>query len=484
MSVILRKPILIGGVSLSLALWLWDSLQHSIIEAGEWTVLGVMAIGTGFWLLKSKTSQKKIANTLSQPLTLAMVKKELATGEHIINILQEEAPERDIRDLQQQKAELTKLLEKPELKLVITGGRKVGKTSLKQILDKQDFATQLTVVETEALLTATESTELNTTETALTSDLVLFLVAGDLTDGEWKIVQKLRTQYQRVLIVLNKQDQYSLEERIYIQQQIQDRVKEIITSEDIVTTTVAPAPVKVRQENQDGSIQEWMEEQPAVIEELQKRLNVILIQEKEQLLWGTTWRAAKKLQQEAQATLNQVRRERALPLIEQYQWIAAAAAFANPIAALDLLAAAAVNTQMLIELSNIYGQKFSFDQAQNATGTLGKLMVQLGLVELSTNAIATILKSNAFTYVAGGAVQGVSAAYLTRIVGLSLIEYYQEQEINLNQKGEFNLNKLIEKLKQVFAQNQRTAFLSGFVPQALNHFAKDLSISQSSCTTV
>ena len=111
--------------------------------------------------------------------------------------------------------------------------------------------------------------------------------------------------------------------------------------------------------------------------------------------------------------MNGLRRDRAVPVIEQYQWIAAAAAFANPVPALDLLATAAINAQLVMELGGIYQQKFSLEQAQAVAGTLGSLMLKLGLVELSTQTIGTILKSNAITFVAGGVVQGVSAAYLT-----------------------------------------------------------------------
>jgi hypothetical protein len=152
--------------------------------------------------------------------------------------------------------------------------------------------------------------------------------------------------------------------------------------------------------------------------------------------------------------------------VEQYQWIAAAAAFANPVPALDLLATAAINAQLVMELGAVYQQKFSLEQAQTVAGTMGSLMLKLGLVELSTKAISTVLKTNAVTFVAGGAVQGVSAAYLTRIAGCSLIEYFQQQEAIDSASG-LNLDKLGQTLQNVFQQNQQVAFLQGFVKQSL-----------------
>ena len=101
--------------------------------------------------------------------------------------------------------------------------------------------------------------------------------------------------------------------------------------------------------------------------------------------------------------------------------------------------------------------------------TLGSLMLKLGLVELSTQTIAGFLKVNALTYVAGGCIQGVSAAYLTRIVGLSLIEYFHAQEPNLilTEASPLAIERLSQILQSVFQKNQQLTFLQGFVGQAM-----------------
>ncbi|MBD1945701.1 YcjF family protein, partial [Coleofasciculus sp. FACHB-712] len=122
----------------------------------------------------------------------------------------------------------------------------------------------------------------------------------------------------------------------------------------------------------------------------------------------------------------------------------------------------------VMDLGNLYQQKFSIQQAQAIAGTMGSLMLKLGLVELTTQTVGGVLKSNAITFVAGGAVQGVSAAYLTRLAGLSLIEYFQAQEAATTSEGRpLNLDQLRETLQKVFQQNQRVAFLQGFVKQAV-----------------
>jgi uncharacterized protein len=101
---------------------------------------------------------------------------------------------------------------------------------------------------------------------------------------------------------------------------------------------------------------------------------------------------------------------------------------------------------------------------------MGSLMLKLGLVELSTKAVSTVLKSNAVTFVAGGVVQGVSAAYLTRVAGLSLVEYFEQQEVALDTGNELNLQKLRQTLQTVFQRTQQMNFLPELVQQGVKRF--------------
>jgi hypothetical protein len=88
-------------------------------------------------------------------------------------------------------------------------------------------------------------------------------------------------------------------------------------------------------------------------------------------------------------------------------------------------------------------------------------------VELSTRAVTGILKTNVATFVAGGMVEGVSAAYLTRVAGLSLVAYFEQQEIALESGSALNLDKLRQVLQTVFQQNQKMAVLEAFVKQGV-----------------
>jgi GTPase SAR1 family protein len=485
MAVKVQKPILVAGLGISGALWLWDSLHDEIVEIGEWGLLGAIAVGGVFWLLKQSASHPPQAALPPSPLKRETVQQAIKKAKTAIAILEaeavaagrEEGIAASLSSLKQSVAQLPEGFQRQELQLAIAGGKKVGKSSLRKVLEPREIAEDISWVEAEALFTEAEAASDRAKEVTSACDLVLFLVNGDLTESERQFLQQLRASHQRLILAFNKQDRHLPEEREEILQLLQQRLRQLIPAEDAIAIAAAPNPLKVLRHQADGSVSESLEQPPAAVAALEERLSQILTQERETLVWGTIWRQATALQQQAKATLNQVRRECALPAIEQYQWIAAAAAFANPVSALDLLATAAINAQMLVDLSEIYQQKFSFSQAQAAAGTLGKLMVQLGLVELSSQAIAGFLKSNALTYVAGGAIQGISAAYLTRLAGLSLIEYLQEQELESESGSSLNWEKLGAKLKQVFAENQRSAILQGFVRQAIAHLSPEAARS-------
>jgi hypothetical protein len=95
------------------------------------------------------------------------------------------------------------------------------------------------------------------------------------------------------------------------------------------------------------------------------------------------------LRQTIQTDVNALRRQQAMPLVEQLQWVAGAAAFANPVPTLDLLATVAINGQLIMDLGKVYGFNLSLEEAKTAAGTLASLTVKLGLVELTSQLLTT-----------------------------------------------------------------------------------------------
>ncbi len=476
MAIKLQRPILVGGIGLSLLLWLLDSVQHSVAEFGGTTMLGIMAASLGVWLLKRPKSLPPQKPIIIPSPTKEAAEEAIATLTTTIDklVLEVEGVNKsekisdDINQLRQKVITLTQELEREELSIVITGNQGVGKTALTEILKSEWISKNSKKIEVRDItwesewITKNEDVQINPLSSY---DLILFLTTGDLIDSEFQALSKLTTFGQRFILVWNKQDLYLPDQKPQIIQKIKETLSTINSEENLVGISAKPNSIKVRKYQEDGTIQESIEQPLPEISGLTEKLNQILEQEKEKLVWATTRRKAEIVRLETKNILNQIRKERAIPIIEQYQWIAAATAFANPVPALDLLATAAINAQLIVDLSAIYEQKISLEQGKQVAGTMGELMLKLGLVELSTKTLTTILKSNSVTFVAGGAIQAVSAAYLTRVAGMSLVEYFATQ----TDTNSVNFEKLGKIIQSVFSKTQENNFLKSFVTQVISH---------------
>ena len=479
MTVRLQRPLLIGGIGLTLGLWGLDSIAHSLDGVGDLLTLGTIAAGGGYWWYNRRNNQAQVP-LAKVDINRATLDRLLGQVELVISQLAIESPNSaQIAPLQQQLTQVKTNLTRPDRQIAITGGQRVGKSSLLKLLTTEPVpsATPLKYSETPALFTSgAESNAAAATakQLALNADLVLFLTNGDLTATEYKYITELHQAHQRVILLLNQSDRYLPDERNLILQKLQATVAGTLGSSDIVATSTAPASVKVRKIQADGTSLETLETPPAEIGSLNNQLTNILATEGEKLVWANTYRQVTGVQTAAKTALNTVRRDRSIPLIEQNQWIVAAAAFANPLPALDLIATAAVNAQMVIDLGAIYQQKFSLEQAQAAAGAMGSVMLKLGLVELCTQTVAGLLKTNAITFVAGGLVQGLSAAYLTRIAGLTLVEYLEAQDLVAPEPARsWNLDLLGNTLQKVFQANQRVAYIQTIVKQGIDRLLPD-----------
>lgn len=463
MSLQIQKPILVGGLAVAGFLGL-DLLSHAASN-GNVLMLGTMAIGGGYWLW-SKSRGTAVAQPLkidSSTLTRLSDQVKLIADQLTIE-------GGNSASLRQSLAQALQQVDRQHYRLAVTGAARVGKTSVIAALPATDFisAQPLELTETPALFEV-DGADVKITQALQQADLVVFVTNGDLTATEFAYLNKLQ---QQVVVVLNKQDQLAPVDRDTVYQNIQRTVAGL--TNQVVAIAAKPAPIKVRAIAASGDVQESIEQPAIEITPLTNSLRTVLAESGAQLVLTTAYWEVDRLKNTGKAQLNGLRRARALPIIEQRQWIAGAAAFANPLPALDLLATAAVNAQTIVDLSAIYQQPFSIELGQSAASAMGGLLLKLGLVEVSTQAIGSILKTNAVTYVAGGLVQGMSAAYLTRIVGLTLMEYFADLDIVAAQSSPvWNLDRFGALLQQVFQANQRLTVLQEFVQHGIQRFIPD-----------
>lgn len=467
-----QRPILWGGLGLTASAWLVSWVYPGAAHLGETMMWGSIALGSGLWWFRQTRKQPLDLSPDVQPLDRAGLEREFAAVERWLQQLTTEqshlsqADTESVAAFKNQLETLRQVGDRTQLQLAIVGGNASGKTVLAQTL-AQTAALQPADAPQIADVIDLPTAGLESTEALTPADLVVFLVNGDVTDSELTTMKRLQRDRHQLIVAFNKQDQYLPDERPLVLQQIRERVLGVVPAQDVVAIAAAPAPIKVRQHQADGTVQEHMEQPEADVAGLVQRLADMLQTSAAERVLATTYRQAVTLKTTIKTEVNRLRRDRALPQIEQAQWVAAGIAFATPVPSLDLLATASANAQLVMDLGQIYQQKLSFEQAKAIASTLAELMLKLGVVELASQSITPLLKSHAATFVAGGMVQGVSAAYLTRMAGLSLVEYFEEQEAtNLAATG-VQRDRLMQKLQAVFQANQRSAFLQTLVSQAI-----------------
>lgn len=318
-------------------------------------------------------------------------------------------------------------------------------------------------------------------QVAHTSDLLVFITTGDLSATEYQALTSICLSGKRMILAFNKTDCYLPTDREAILANLRTHTQVLVLAEDIVAIAAQPAPIKVRQyADTEPGVKEWLEPIEPEITPLKQRIEAILSGEWEELLIANAHQQIQALLEETQAKLKQIRHAEAEKIVMRFQVIAATTVFASPLPGLDLVANTAINVQMLIELSRLYERSFSVKQAQKAAATMAQSFVQMGCVELATTAIANCLKTNALTYAIGGSVQAISAAYLTRVGGLSFIDYLDTLERSPAQVDLANtLSTLRELCQKNFRNAQSTQFLTNFVGSAVKQVNHNLHIAAS-----
>lgn len=461
------KPLWLLGAGVA-GVWLaLEVLNQALHGLGSWLPAGAVAVGAGLWLTRRRPLP---VATVTEPSTLdrAAAERAIARAQGLLNLVAAELPTFAAQDWQAQLDRLTQDLDRSRLALAILGGPAVGKSALANSLGTAALA--IDYRELPSLFVGGETQDPITLDLALQADRALFVTAGDITETEYEILEWLLAHEQAPIVVFNKADRYLPADRDTVLTTIQHRLHGQLAPTAIIPTAAAPAAIKVRQHAADGTVQEFLEQPEPDLGALVTGLQNTLMAEGDRWRWRTTLRRTRQMTQQWQTTLKADRRDRAIGAIEQSQWIAAATAFANPLPGLDLLATAAINGQLVMDLGQIYQQRFSLDRAQAIAQTLGEVMLKLGLVELGSQAIATALKTSALTYLAGGAIQGLSAAYLTRVAGLSLVELFQahvEAEWAGQPEGEnwLSPDRLSTILRRVFEQTRQSTIIQTLIDQ-------------------
>ncbi|WP_422930337.1 YcjF family protein [Singulisphaera sp. PoT] len=308
---------------------------------------------------------------------------------------------------------------------------------------------------------------------AARADLLLFVLDHDLIRAEYDPLVALARQGKRSIVLLNKQDRLVDEDREAILAKLRERLEGVVPRQDVIAIAASPRPTPVRMRNQDGTVETILEVNPPDLSALVDRIGAVLKREGDSLRAGNLLLRAHLLSKKAQDQVGQERDARARQVVEKFQWITAATIFANPIPALDLMAAGAVQFQMITELASVYGVDISTAHVKMVGSQMAQMLLKLGLVEATTSLVAGLFKSSFVGYAAGGAIQAVSMAYLTHISGSAFLEYFAHGQ-------SWGDGGMQQALIRQFDLNSRAEFLQEFAKQALDRVVSRVSPGSSS----
>ncbi|NEO70704.1 GTP-binding protein [Moorena sp. SIO3H5] len=238
-----------------------------------------------------------------------------------------------------------------------------------------------------------ETREALALEVAKQADLLLFIIAGDMTKVEYQALSQLRASGKPMLLVLNKIDQYPDADRIAIYSKIRDeRVKQLLSPAEIVMVAASPL-VSVAVRSPNGSIQVKRRRGKPQIEDLKLKILEILHREGKSLVALNTMLYADELNENLVNRKMKIRDDSANQIIWKAVITKAFVIALNPVTVVDILTATVVDVVMILTLSRLYGIAMTEQGAIKLLQKIAMSMGGIGASELLANLGLSSLKS-------------------------------------------------------------------------------------------
>lgn len=195
-------------------------------------------------------------------------------------------------------------------------------------------------------------------QVAQQSDLILFVVAGDITRTEYDALLELQQAQKPLILVFNKIDLYPEQDLEAIYQKLQQlggTGGNLLTRNEIVRVAAAPMSRQVRVELPDGAVSYEWETPPSQVDELRQKIVDLLNREGRSLLALNALVQAREAETSIARKTVQYRSSQAEDLIWKFARYKAIAVAVNPIALLDVMGGAVTDLALIRELGKLYG---------------------------------------------------------------------------------------------------------------------------------
>ncbi|WP_414574781.1 GTP-binding protein [Anabaena sp. CCY 9402-a] len=217
------------------------------------------------------------------------------------------------------------------------------------------------------------------------ADLILFVIAGDMTKVEHEALSQLREAGKPIILVFNKVDQYPETDRLTIYQKIRDeRVRELLTPLEIVMSAASPL-VKTAVYRADGSRGVQLRAGAAQVEELKLKILEILQREGKALVALNTMLYADTVNEQLVQRKLIIREQNANQLIWKAVMTKAVAIALNPVTVVDILSSIVIDIALILGLSKLYGIPMTEAGAVQLLQKIAISMGGIGVSELLAN---------------------------------------------------------------------------------------------------
>ncbi len=262
-------------------------------------------------------------------------------------------------------------------------------------------------------------------EVAARSDLVIFVVDGDITDTEFAALKTAISEGRPILVALNKSDLYTHDERAALIQSLRSKTQGVIDPAHIIAVAANPRPQLILDVDHQGNESETHRRRDPDIAALRLKLWEVLESEGKTLAALNASLFAADLSDQVGRRILIARGELAEKLLRTYCVSKGIAVAFNPVPVADLFAAAFIDVAMVVHLSKVYdlplnrkeaGSIIKVIMAESAAlmGTVWALHFISSALKVGTVGLSTILTAGA---------QGAIAYYSTYLVGQAAAEY-------------------------------------------------------------
>ncbi len=265
-------------------------------------------------------------------------------------------------------------------------------------------------------------------DVATRSDLVLFVVDGDITDTELKALRQVKGAAQRLVLVLNKIDRYTQTDRQLLLETLRQRTEGLIQPHDLLTAAAQPAERIVILVDAEGHETETRRRPAPDVTALRERIWDILKAEGKTMAALNAGLFAGRFSDRLSREIIVIRRDLADSVVRKYCLAKGVAVALNPIPVADILAAVATDAAMIIHLSRVYGLPITRGEAGSLLKTISiQLAFLMGTVWAMHLAAAALkgISLGLSTVVTAGA-QGAVAWYGTYVVGKAAEQYFAQ----------------------------------------------------------